>query len=226
MKNALFWSKIYSIKHSKLDEDHKRFFLFYLDLENMINEGQYDSVLLKLISNRLLDYITNHCKQEEAYMASIRYPLLESHKRAHNKLIEEFKFIISNLNNKEFVYNELLGCLKKTFLMHIVYEDSLILRFNNYCFDLNEFQFNIEDYEKIIEVFNGINSEKDFMYICSCLEKSTHKICETFHKEIIQNNLVVTCQKCGDPIVFFDMDIDNKEEMSRLKEFVMGDRNV
>ncbi|EAL5650292.1 hypothetical protein DRQ68_07600 [Campylobacter lari] len=64
------------------------------------------------------------------------------------------------------------------------------------------------------------------MYICSCLEKSTHKICETFHKEIIQNNLVVTCQKCGDPIVFFDMDIDNKEEMSRLKEFVMGDRNV
>ncbi|EHB2906918.1 hypothetical protein JYF42_001582, partial [Campylobacter lari] len=56
--------------------------------------------------------------------------------------------------------------------------------------------------------------------------KSTHKICETFHKEIIQNNLVVTCQKCGDPIVFFDMDIDNKEEMSRLKEFVMGDRNV
>ncbi|MBT0817003.1 hypothetical protein KJQ81_02170 [Campylobacter lari] len=115
---------------------------------------------------------------------------------------------------------------KKTFLMHIVYEDSLILRFNNYCFDLNEFQFNIEDYEKIIEVFNGINSEKDFMYICSCLEKSTHKICETFHKEIIQNNLVVTCQKCGDPIVFFDMDIDNKEEMSRLKEFVMGDRNV
>ncbi len=85
---AVEWTPNLSVGVQMIDDQHKIWFQKANELFEAGQKGQAKEYILQLIGF-LDEYTKTHFKDEEKYMASIRYPEIESQKMAHASFIEE-----------------------------------------------------------------------------------------------------------------------------------------
>ncbi|HEX9078110.1 MAG TPA: bacteriohemerythrin [Desulfuromonadaceae bacterium] len=84
----LAWDDAYSVCVERLDEDHKHLFA----LLGTIHEACTAAMRAKsypLIVNELIDYLSRHFAEEEAYMDRIGYPDRASHRLEHRRFLDQ-----------------------------------------------------------------------------------------------------------------------------------------
>ncbi|EJF7423089.1 hemerythrin domain-containing protein [Campylobacter jejuni] len=94
------WSRDFSIKNMQLDKQHELIFEITnlandLALNIQDNNTQHKNDL-KQILVKLFQYIKIHFKDEEKFMESIDFPLIEEHKKSHQILVEKTYDYICN----------------------------------------------------------------------------------------------------------------------------------
>src|SRR5690554_776244 len=84
-KIDIAWSPDFEIGVDIIDEQHKRLFDYFAEIEEVIASGETEP--LKLVVRGLMDYAVSHNSFEETLMEDAGYPMLDAHRRVH----EEFK---------------------------------------------------------------------------------------------------------------------------------------
>jgi hemerythrin len=121
------WKKEYEIGIEKIDNEHKKIFEIankgYELLENDFYLDKYDKIMD--IVAELKEYAQFHFSEEEAYLASIGYKKLFTHKMQHDSFMEK----VNNINLKEIDTNqdkyilEILDFIVKWIQEHILDKD-------------------------------------------------------------------------------------------------------
>lgn len=85
---AIVWTQDLSVGVANIDGQHKKLFEKADQLFEAGKNGKSKEVIGQLL-DFLDDYTKQHFKDEEAYMASIKYPELAAQKTAHTNFIAE-----------------------------------------------------------------------------------------------------------------------------------------
>ena len=85
---AITWTPDLSVGVEKIDSQHKMLFEKADQLFSAGKNGKSKDFIAQML-DFLGDYTKQHFRDEETYMASIRYPELEAQKKAHNDFMAE-----------------------------------------------------------------------------------------------------------------------------------------
>ena len=105
----------------------------HMEIINLITEtgNKLDNAEFLTFSLKCLDYIYNHFRTEEQYMASINYPGLRIHKLAHTSLYGMMRVYLRPKELKLFTNLEIMEECKKSLIMHIRNHDIQLADFVN-----------------------------------------------------------------------------------------------
>ncbi len=84
-KLDIVWSPEFELGIDIIDEQHKRLFAYFAEIEEVISTANVGS--LKTVVKGLIDYAISHNSFEETLMQDAGYPMLEAHQKVH----QEFK---------------------------------------------------------------------------------------------------------------------------------------
>ncbi len=85
---AIFnWHDNYSVKHTVIDNHHKKIIELFNSLYDNFNEQNYD--IYGTVLDELLAYVDYHFTTEEQYMADINYEGAKNHIHEHRKFTEK-----------------------------------------------------------------------------------------------------------------------------------------
>lgn len=124
------WSRDFSIKNIQLDKQHELIF----EITNLANDlafkiednkSQYKDDLKQILA-KLFHYVKIHFKDEEKFMESINFPLLEEHKKSHKILIDKTKELLEHSSDITRMSKELSVLTKDWILDHFANEDLMI----------------------------------------------------------------------------------------------------
>lgn len=116
------WSEKFSLHHALLDQQHQELF----DLANAVqalDPNSADKVALGKLFKEFFDYMAKHFKEEEAYMQSLDYPLLETHKKFHESIIEGMTKILKEKKGVAELQKSMKMIAKKWLVEHILEND-------------------------------------------------------------------------------------------------------
>lgn len=144
------WGRDFSIKNMQLDKQHELIFEITnlandLALKIQENNTQYKDDL-KQILVKLFQYIKIHFKDEEKFMESIDFPLIEEHKKSHQILVEKTKELLEHSDNIVKMSQELSILTKDWILDHFANEDLWIANFTKKALHLQEIHYTLEQY--------------------------------------------------------------------------------
>lgn len=116
------WNEKLELGVHEMDDEHK-ILVGYIN-ELVVNlESQYENrdkeSLIKAFSN-LANYTIEHFSHEEAFMASINYPLFNSHKKIHEKLLEQVAQYGRDIQNDTLDDQKLVSFLRNWLISHIM----------------------------------------------------------------------------------------------------------
>lgn len=111
----------------QLDKQHELIFEITnlandLALKIQENNTQYKDDLKQILA-KLFQYIKIHFKDEEKFMESIDFPLIEEHKKSHQILVEKTKELLEYSDNIVKMSQELSILTKDWILDHFANED-------------------------------------------------------------------------------------------------------
>ncbi|HDZ5066029.1 TPA: bacteriohemerythrin [Campylobacter jejuni] len=220
------WSKDFSIKNMQLDRQHELIFEITnlasdLALKIQDNNTQYKDDL-KQILTKLFRYIKIHFKDEEKFMESIDFPLIEEHKKSHKILVEKTKELLEHSNDIIKISQELSILTKDWILDHFVNEDLWIAHFTKKALHLQEIHYTLEQYIKLKSIKQNLNAEKTHDYICNC-SLYIHAVPQTIHQELTSKENALKCEKCGQILAHLDhFDLNqNFEKLNAIFEDVL-----
>lgn len=124
LKCKISWNDAYALEHDKIDQEHKKLF----SLANEIYNCDENEESIKTILKELIKYTKFHFLNEENYMKNINYVKYEEHKNIHNRVIQDLKSIISEVNvisNNE-IRNKLEHFITDNIVAHILTEDKKV----------------------------------------------------------------------------------------------------
>lgn len=81
MLQAISWSEDFAIGIDIIDEQHKRLFEYFNEIEHCIKTE--DETNIAQICRGLIDYAVSHNTFEESLMQQAGYPMLEAHHKVH-----------------------------------------------------------------------------------------------------------------------------------------------
>lgn len=81
MTQSLSWSSDYATGIDIIDEQHKRLFEYFDEIQQCIAANQEDKV--EQICKNLIEYAVTHNSFEETLMEKAGYPMLEQHHQIH-----------------------------------------------------------------------------------------------------------------------------------------------
>ncbi|EDO9954826.1 iron-binding protein [Campylobacter jejuni] len=211
------WSKDFNIKNMQLDKQHELIFEI-TDLANDLalkiqeNNTQYKDDLKQILA-KLFQYIKIHFKDEEKFMESIDFPLIEEHKKSHQVLVEKTKELLEHSDNIVKMSQELSILTKDWILDHFANEDLWIANFTKKALHLQEIHYTLEQYIKLKSIKQDLRAEKTHDYICNCYLR-THAVPQTIHEELVSKENTLKCEKCGQILVHVDhIDLNQNYEM-------------
>lgn len=201
------WSRDFSIKNMQLDKQHELIFEIAnlandLALKIQDNDVQHKNDL-KQILTKLLQYVKIHFKDEEKFMESIDFPLIEEHRKSHQILLKKTKELLEHSNDIVKLSLELSTLTKDWILDHFAIEDLWIANFTKKALHLQEIHYNLEQYIKLKSIRQDLKAEKTYDYICNCYLR-THAIPQTIHEELVSKENTLKCEKCGQILVHLD----------------------
>lgn len=115
------WDDKYSLHVEKIDNQHKELFRLSAIVESLDKQTTKEEI--KELLNSFFTYMRNHFKDEEAYMKSIGYPLLKTHHKLHQEIIEEFTKLIKENHSIENLSKQMKIATKKWLIDHILEND-------------------------------------------------------------------------------------------------------
>jgi hemerythrin len=126
MAEFLAWSDDYSVGNARIDSEHRRLF----DLANLIfaieqPKEQVDD--LRRALHALYDYMLTHFDHEEAYMAEVAYPALETYRELHAELVNAMNEIMKTSRDYEQLERRLANLMRNWLLDHIMKQDCQIM---------------------------------------------------------------------------------------------------
>ena len=87
---GLKWTDNLETGFDRIDDQHKVLLIKLSEFHKACEEGLGRKAIVEMFA--FIDrYVTAHFALEEAYMMSKRYPQLEEHRMAHDRLREEYK---------------------------------------------------------------------------------------------------------------------------------------
>jgi len=116
------WNEKFSLHHALLDKQHQELF----DLANAVqalDPAKTDKAELGKLFKDFFDYMAKHFKEEEAYMQSLEYPLIEKHKKFHESIIEGMTKILKEKKGIEDLQKSMKMIAKKWLVEHILEND-------------------------------------------------------------------------------------------------------
>ena len=117
----LSWNDQYLIGQPTIDEEHKTLFRLINDFHTHWSEKR-DRHDIARVLNQLIQYGELHFQDEERIMAEEAYPELESHRKVHEKLIDEiFKLNEELAGRSPLLERDMARFLKQWLVDHIVH---------------------------------------------------------------------------------------------------------
>ncbi|OGD66698.1 hypothetical protein A2442_00225 [Candidatus Campbellbacteria bacterium RIFOXYC2_FULL_35_25] len=119
------WTPSMSVGNKIIDEQHKKLLEKINELLTSIEEEQENEVIGKIISF-LGDYINEHLRYEEKYMAENFYPDLKDHRRIHGYFVEKYNDFENRFNENGYsleMLQEVETFLGDWWVKHIGQED-------------------------------------------------------------------------------------------------------
>ena len=105
---ATQWKESFSLYHERIDAQHKELFRLANFVESL-DARSITKLELSTLFKEFFDYMKKHFSEEEAYMASIEYPLLKEHQVLHQEIIDS----IANLLREKRSIQELQQAMKE-----------------------------------------------------------------------------------------------------------------
>lgn len=93
---SIDWSEEFKIGVDIIDEQHKRLFEYFGEIEQSINDGKPEQV--ESIARGLIDYAISHNTFEESLMAKANYPMLDAHRVVHETFKQRADGYLEKLN--------------------------------------------------------------------------------------------------------------------------------
>ena len=216
------WSKEYSVHNFMIDEQHKKLFELANMADNMIGK-QTNPLEIKQVLVALFDYMKTHFRDEEAYMESIQYPGLETHKEHHKEIVAEMTLLIKHM---KYDFKQQLAIITEQWLVrHILQEDMRIGEYQQEmlakkrlkeCKDLesennvleNSFVESEHSSQSMPENNPTINSVKaiqkdSILHIYSCMCGKVYNISQPIHEQIQQGKKIY-CKHCNANITYIN----------------------
>lgn len=201
------WSRDFSIKNIHLDKQHEIIFGITNLANDLALKIEEDSTQykddLKQILMKLFQYIKIHFKDEEKFMESIDFPLIEEHKKSHQILVEKTKELLEHSDNIVKMSQELSILTKDWILDHFANEDLWIANFTKKALHLQEIHYTLEQYIKLKSIKQDLRAEKTHDYICNCSLR-IHAVPQTIHQELVSKENALKCGKCEQILVHLD----------------------
>ncbi|MFC3606709.1 bacteriohemerythrin [Stutzerimonas tarimensis] len=91
------WSDEYETGIDIIDEQHKRLFDYFNEIDACIASGEADKVAQ--VARGLIDYAVSHNAFEETLMEQAAYPMLEAHRKIHATFAERAEGYLDKLNS-------------------------------------------------------------------------------------------------------------------------------
>ncbi|EAL5963152.1 iron-binding protein, partial [Campylobacter jejuni] len=222
------WSREFSLKNIQLDKQHDLIFEIATisnDLTQKIknNQLQYKDDLKQIII-KLFQYIKIHFKDEEKFMESIDFPMLEEHKKSHRNLMQKSKELLNYSNDIIKISEELSTLINGWIFDHLVNEDLWIVNFTSKALHLKEIHYTLDQYIKLKSIKQDLTTEKTYDYVCNC-PLYIHTVPEIIHQELINKENDLKCSKCGQILVYLDsFDLEqNFEKLNHIFEDITKD---
>lgn len=200
------WNREFSIKNVELDKQHQMIFEIANQADVLAkgaikNPNASLEEELKRTIFKLFEYIKEHFKDEEEYMESIGFPMLEEHKHSHIKLTERAKAILKHIDDKQEFSRQLSQLTKDWIVEHFAEEDAWILNYTKKSYHLNECHYTLPVYIKLKAIkFPDIYEQEVFDYICNCPLR-IHSIPDVIHQEIALKGRLIRCSDCQGMLV-------------------------
>ena len=119
----LSWNDQYLIGQPIIDEEHKNLFRLINDFHTHWSEKR-DRQEIARVLNQLIQYGELHFQHEESIMAEEAYPEFESHRKIHERLIDEiFKLNEELAGRSPLLERDMARFLKQWLVDHIVHND-------------------------------------------------------------------------------------------------------
>lgn len=116
------WDERYSVHHERLDLQHQELFAL-ANAAQKLDPQSADKAELSKLFKEFFDYMAKHFKEEEAYMQSLDYPLLEQHQKLHESIIEGMTKILKEKKGIVELQNSMKMIAKKWLAEHILEND-------------------------------------------------------------------------------------------------------
>jgi len=218
----IVWHRDFSIKNVDLDKQHELIFEICKAANKLVDKVEKDpqdpahKEELKDLVVKLFQYIKQHLKDEEEFMQSISFPLLEEHRKAHKILITKAKNILEHVNDTKKFAQELSILTKKWILEHFATDDMWIANYVHKAVYLKEIHHTLEMYIKLKSIERDISKDETYPYICMCPLR-IHQVPKTIHGELLSESAVLKCEDCEQILVYLRNN-EFKENISDLQK--------
>lgn len=128
-KGPLLWSPRMGVGNRRLDDDHK----LLIDLVNQLSRPEAETrrdglgadQLVESILHTLIDYAAFHFAREEAALAAVGYPDLDSHRADHQALADQVRDYLAGFERDpdSLSLADLAAFVRHWLLAHILRED-------------------------------------------------------------------------------------------------------
>lgn len=93
----LTWNTDYLLGIEVIDEQHRRLFAYFEDIDQAIEQG--DSTKVIAVVHGLVEYAISHNSFEESLMAAANYPRLAQHREVHETFKSRANKFVKRLHN-------------------------------------------------------------------------------------------------------------------------------
>ncbi|MGP1561027.1 MAG: hemerythrin family protein [Helicobacteraceae bacterium] len=198
------WDDSLSVHNPLIDEQHKKLFALAHNAYNLTNRHVTKEEIKDVLSG-FFEYMKTHFNDEEGYMESIGYPLLDHHKVLHRNIIKDLSTAIKTIKNINDMKLKLHIVAKEWLLKHILQEDVLIEKYRVHRTTQNLVSLSADVME---ENNRPVQKQADleniqYKYKCKCPGK-VHLISSQIQNDINKHGTKFICRRCKALIISMD----------------------
>ncbi|WP_024955176.1 bacteriohemerythrin [Sulfurospirillum arcachonense] len=122
------WHNSYSIHNALIDAEHQELFQIASEVFKQVPQA-LRMEKIKITLHKLFEYFEKHFKNEEIYMESIKFDMINEHKDIHKKIIENLTIFMQKVPTLQIneIEDELKEFINTSLVNHILEEDKKIL---------------------------------------------------------------------------------------------------
>jgi len=127
---TIIWDDNLKTGISIIDDQHQSLFAAI----NKLNSFNSDKALFLEALVELQIYVFYHFKTEEDYMVYVNYPEFQSHKKAHDDFVKNYRSVVKKFNNKDGIEDlstDLINLFETWVKKHYSDEDVKMAEFLN-----------------------------------------------------------------------------------------------